>query len=109
MGATARKVVDIREAARTSILDRAMALGNSKKGLKEVASDLLNREGKRSMQAMMDGTFLSRGTLDRVMDADEYYRPQAETLERIFRYFNAEITFNEVKISGRYQNKAKEW
>lgn len=98
------------ELAKNSILSRAHALGNSSKGLKNVASDLLNREARgnpKALRRIVDGTFLCRSTLQRVMECEENYRPQAETLERIFRYFNAEIVFNEVQIKSRYQNKEK--
>lgn len=99
------------ELASNSILTRAKALGNHKKGLKEVASDLLNRGGrksKREMQDILDGTFLCRATILKVMDCPDGYRPQADTLERIFKYFGAEITFSEVHIQPRFQNQPKE-
>jgi hypothetical protein len=107
--AQSAKVLEFKEAAKQSILERSHALGNSKRGLKEVASDLLNREGRKFIKVMAEGMFLSRATVERVMDCPEHYRPQAETLERIFRYFGAEVHFKEVKINGRFQNKAKEW
>jgi len=86
-------------------------LGNSKRTLKNIASDLCNqiaRNDRKAIRGLADGTFLCRSTLERVMECEEAYRPQAETLERIFRYFNAEIHFTEVRISGRWQNKPKE-
>ena len=107
----ATQTAKVIELARNSILSRAHALGNSSKGLKNVASDLLNREARGNPKALTriaEGTFLCRQTLQRVMDCEENYRPQADTLERIFRYFGAEITFNEVAIKPRFQNKAKE-
>lgn len=93
------------------ILERSAALGNSKRGLKEVASDLCNqvaRNDKKAIRELCDGTFLCRSTLERVMNCEDGYRPQADTLERIFRHFNAEIVFNEVIIKGRYRNKPKD-
>lgn len=101
----------VKIAFHNKILERSHALGNSKRGLKEVASDLCNqvaRNDKKGLREMADGTFLCKQTLQRVMDCEEGYRPQADTLERIFRYFNAEISFNEVVIKGRYQNKPKD-
>lgn len=104
-------------AIKNAIFDRvkAVALGNTKRGLKEVASDLLNDQGrdKASMKAICEGTFLSRTTVERVMDladteSGEAYRPQSETLERVFRYCNAEITFNEVSIKPSFRNQPKE-
>lgn len=63
------------------------------------------------MGELIDGTFLSRATLARIMDegGDETYSPQAGTLERVLRFFNVEISFREVKggITTRYQNQPK--
>ncbi len=87
---------------------REVALGNTRKGFKEVASDLLNEQGRDQLKNMVLGTYLSRNTLQRVMDCEENYRPQSETLERIFRYCNAEVVFNETTIKPRYQNQPKE-
>ena len=95
-------------AIRNKILEKA-ALGNSKRGLKEVASDLVNQvsRDKKATRMLCEGTFLCKATLDRVRQCDENYRPQADTLERIFRYFNAEVHFTETHIKPRYQNKPK--
>ncbi len=70
-----------------------IALGNSKRGLKEVASDLVNEQGRAQLKNMAAGCF--------------QYRPQAETLERIFRYCGAEIEFRDVIIKRQYQNIPK--
>lgn len=96
--------------SRKEILRRikSVALGNTRRGLKEVASDLLNEMGRGALKDMEQGTFLSRPTLERVMDCDENYRPQAETLERIFRYANAAISFHHEEIKPTYANKPKE-
>lgn len=88
------------------------ALGNSNRGLKEVASDLLNQMGRDDMKNIVAGTFLSPSTIDRVMnlteaESGEPYRPQSETLERIFRYCGAEISFNEVVIKKKFLNQPK--
>jgi len=110
--AQAQRQSAVTTAFRNKILERSTALGNSKRGLKEVASDLCNQVGRNNKKAMRDlseGTFLSRGTIQRVMDCEENYRPQAETLERIFKHFGAEVMFNEVTIKPRYQNKPKEY
>ena len=42
------------------------------------------------------------------MDCEEHYKPQADTLERILRYFNAQIHFSEVVIKPRFRNHEKE-
>jgi len=93
------------------ILSRAKALGNTDKGLKEVCSDLLNAYGS-DLRAVIKGTFLSRATLEHLQNLNDTptgnpYRPQAETLERVLKFYGAQINFSEVKISPRYRNKPK--
>lgn len=100
--------------AKNMLLSKASALGNSHYGLKEVCSDLLNDFGrdKGKMRVLQDGTFLSSHTLDRMMtlseaESGEPYRPNAETCERILRFFNSKIVFETVKITPKYSNKPK--
>lgn len=97
------------------LLTTTSALGNSNRGLKEVCSDLLNEggKGKGRIEQICDGTFLSRTTIERMMSLKESetggtYRPQAETCERILRYFGASMRFDQVIIHSRYCNKPKE-
>ncbi len=85
-----------------------VALGNSSRGLKHVASDLCNELGRGAAKDIASGTFLAVSTVQRVMECEENYRPQAETLERIFRYCNAKVTFETVAIKGKYQNTPKD-
>lgn len=99
---------------KNDILSRAKALGNSDTGLKEVCSDLVNSYGvdSKSLQRLATGTFLSTATLKRMSKLTETedgapYRPNADTCERIFKFFGAQISFNTVKISPRYQNQPK--
>lgn len=96
--------------ARNAILNRVknVALGNSDRGFKEVASDLLCEIGKDNIKQISEGTYLSRATVARVMDCEDNYRPQSETLERIFKYCNAKVTFDQVSIRGQFQNKPKD-
>ena len=96
--------------ARDVILKRikTVALGNTNRGLKEVASDLVNELGRDSMKYIEQGTYLSRHTIERVMECDPLYRPQAETLERIFKYCNASISFKHEETKPQFQNKPKE-
>jgi len=109
MSLAARKI-DIKN----HILLKASALGNSHRGFKEVCSDLLNDALKKGVkqQNIVDGTFLCSQTLERMKKLEDTpegspYRPNAETCERIFKYFGAEIRFDEVKIKSTYQNQAK--
>ena len=97
---------------KNALLTRTKALGNSNRGLKEVVSDLLNAYGKQNIAAVEKGTFLSRHTLYRLMDlteteSGEPYRPQSDTLERVLKYFGAEIHFDQVTISAAYRPKPK--
>lgn len=107
---TAARKVDIKN----RLLSGATALGNSGRGLKEVCSDLLNDANKRGMKvkALCDGTFLCPATIERMMKLDDTeegapYRPNADTCERILRFFGAEMVFNEVTISNKFANKPK--
>ena len=88
-------------------LKKKKALGNSKRGFKEVASDLLHATGEKPNK-IAAGTFLSAATVARVMDCPDEYRPQSETLERIFKYCNAEATFDYTTIKPQFANKPKE-
>ena len=97
---------------KNALLTNTKALGNSNRGLKEVVSDLLNQHGRNHVAEIEKGTFLSRATIYRLMDlteaeSGEPYRPQADTLERVLRYYGAEISFDQVSIDGRYLPKEK--
>lgn len=104
------KLVSHKNAIKDEIFARInqTALGNSKRGLKELASDLVNQIGKDHMNNIVAGTFLCPSTIDRVMECDPAYRPQAETLERIFRYCGMEAEFREVIIKKKFLNQPKE-
>lgn len=97
------------------LLKNARALGNSRRGLKEVCSDLVNAYGTSANQLriLSAGTFLSVHTLKRVSSLEDSesgapYRPNADTCERILRYFGTEIHFNQVQISPKFANKPKQ-
>lgn len=99
------------EDVKNAILKKAKALGNTHTGLKEVVSDLLNAHGG-DLKAVEKGTFLCKSTLQHLQTLEDSpggnpYRPQAETLERVLRYFGAEITFNEVTIGRKFRNRPK--
>lgn len=97
-------------AAQSLIMDQASALGNSKDSLAKVAADLLNEQGRKSAGLIAEGCFLSKVTVVRIMEegGEDTYHPQADTLERVFRYFGASIHFKRVRITPRFQNKPKE-
>jgi hypothetical protein len=87
-------------------LKKKVALGNTRRGFKEVASDLLNATGERASD-IAKGTFLSPATVARVMDCEENYNPQSQTVERCLIYCNAEVTFEETTIKAKYSNQPK--
>lgn len=96
------------------MLTKQKALGNTTRGLKEVCSDLVNQHGIRGkdLQRLCDGTFLSSTTIDRMAKLTESetgdpYRPATDTVERILRYFGASVSFDQVHIEGKFQNKPK--
>ena len=92
-----------------SILEQASALGNTRKNLAKVASDLLNTEGRHRSSIIAADCFLSKVTVVRIMieGGEPTYSPRADTLERIFRYFGAEIYFRKVRISANNQNQPR--
>ena len=87
------------------------ALGNSNIGLKEICCDLLNQEiphgDAKALMRVANGTFLCPSTLLRVLDCEENYSPQAQTLERIMRYCNISLTTDYVVIKTPYLNNPK--
>ena len=95
--------------SKNDILERIKsktALGNSKRRFKHIACDLLHATGEKP-STISKGTFLSPQTIERVMDCPDEYRPQSETLERIFNYCNAQASFEFVKIKPQFQNQPK--
>ena len=86
---------------------KARAGGNDTRGLKEVASDLVNSLGmKDSDIAYLSG--LSDTTIRRLRslsltEKGEEYRPQAHTLEMIFRACGAEISLTPVKLKKKFR------
>lgn len=85
--------------------------GNSARGLKEVASDLVcNSDMKDSQLADMTG--LSATTVKRIREltpaeSGADYMPQADSLERVFKGMGAEISLKPCTIKKQYQNKDK--
>lgn len=88
-------------------IKKRVALGNTRRGFKEVASDLINATGQKPSE-IANGAFLSASTVARVMDCEDDYSPRSDTLERLFRYCNAEVSFSETEIKPQYANKPKE-
>lgn len=85
--------------------------GNSKRGMKELASDLINNSGMNHNQ-FADLAMLSPSTVARLAEltptkTGSEYRPQSDTIERVIRACGAEISLTPVDIKPRYQNQPK--
>lgn len=100
---------------KNEILSRMRALGNSDRGFKEICSDLINEAGtdSKTRKRIAEGCFLSVVTIDRMANLKEAksgapYKPNADTVERIMRYFGAEIQLNAVTIRSQYRNQPKQ-
>ena len=96
------------------MIDRLTALGNSKRGVKELCSDLINEAGrdKKTINRIADGCFLSPATVERMATLQECetgapYRPNEDTCNRILRYFGVELQAKHVTIKSKYRNKPK--
>ena len=93
---------------RDEILSRVKlkAGGNSKRGMKEVASDLMNNLGMKD-SAIADLTGLSVTTIARIKSLDpaesgQPYRPMSETIEKCIRGCGAEINLTPVDIKPKF-------
>jgi hypothetical protein len=96
--------------AKTEIINslkKKRALGNSNTRFKHLACDLLHATGEKPSK-LSAGTFLSPTTIERVMQCDDAYRPQCETVERIFSYCNAGVELFYEVVKAKYQNKPKD-
>ena len=99
---------------KNALLENAVVGGNSEYTEVQACSDLLNNygRGKGKMGALVDGTFLSYTTLDRMMTLAETelgdpYNPQSETIRRILSFFGYQMTLTSVHIKPKFQNKPK--
>lgn len=96
---------------RQEIMNRVkkVALGNSDRGLKHLASDLLNEYGKsdKAIEELSEATYLCKHTIRRIQECSELYSPRLDTIERCLKAMNCEITAHEVEIEKQYQNRPK--
>lgn len=81
--------------------------GNTGVPRKELASDWCNSVGRAGMKDMVAGMFLTRKTIERVMECDENYRPQDDTIDRVLNYFGLQGEYKQVKMQSKYRNKPK--
>lgn len=92
------------------LIGKVKALGNSNVKLSDLASDLVNKHG--DLKEIADGSFLHISTVKRIASLDptlqgDEYKPNADTVERIFKFFNAEVQIKSVAIKPRFKNQAK--
>ena len=103
----------MQKAAEQIIIDKAVALGNSYRTWDHVAADLVNayvaQYGRKGLQRIADGSGLSVATVERVgrEAGTEWYGPKSDTIIRLMRFFGREVSFKEVHITPKYQNKPK--
>ena len=86
--------------------------GNSKRGLKEVASDLVCNSDLKDA-ALADLTGLSSTTIRRIRELSPAesgadYMPQSDSLERVFKGMGAEISLSPCNIKKQYMNQEKQ-
>lgn len=89
------------------------AIGNSNRTLLSVTQDMLLAHGRDNSKKIALACFMSPATVERVMDCDanngyETYKPRAETLEKIMRYCNCEVSVDYVAIKKGFQNHARD-
>ena len=86
---------------------RFKAFGNTGISYKEICSDYCNSIGRSGIKEICNGTFLTRHTIERIMDCDDNYRPQDETIRRIMVYFGLQAEVTPVRIQSKYRNQPK--
>ena len=96
------------------ILEGAKVLGNSKSGFKEICSNLIDDAIKRGekLNSIAERCYLLPSTVERMRSLKEAesgadYRPSNDTVERVLRAFDADVTLSQTRITKRFQNKPK--
>jgi len=98
--ATAKKAIMMSIQTRT--------LGNSKRGLKELASDLIAEYGVNATKNIAENAYLSKVTVDRVLECEEHYQPRLDTVERILRVMGCRLNADYISIKGAFMPQPKE-
>jgi len=83
-------------------------LGNSDRGLKNLASDLLAGYGKKGCKVVAEQAYLNVKTVERVLECDSQYQPRLDTIERILRACNVRLETGYVATNGKYRPKPKD-
>lgn len=81
------------------------AVGNTKRKLKDVAADLINAANLPYAE-VAGRCYLCTSTIKNLATG-KTKNPQAETIERVFRYFEYSVTFDQVKLKGQFENQPK--
>ena len=84
------------------------ALGNSERGLKELASDLVAQHGSKGSKKVAEAAFLNVATVERVLKCEPHYQPRLDTIERILRACDVRLESGYVATKGKYAPKPKE-
>ncbi len=84
------------------------ALGNSDRGLKELASDLIAQHGDRAARKIADSAYLNVATVERVLKCEPHYQPRLDTIERILRACDVRLESGYVATKGKYMPQPKD-
>ena len=87
---------------------RSNALGNSNRGLKELASDLVAQYGQNGSKIVAELAYLNPVTVERVLKCEEDYQPRLDTIERILRACDVRLESGYVATKGKYKPQPKE-
>jgi len=84
------------------------ALGNSERGLKELASDLIAQHGAKGSRIVSEAAYLNVATVERVLKCEPHYQPRLDTVERILRACDVRLESGYVATKGKYMPKPKD-
>lgn len=87
---------------------QGQVLGNSERGLKNLASDLLAQYGKKGCKVVAEQAYLNVKTVERVLECDAHYQPRLDTIERILRACNVRLESGYIATHGKYKPKPKD-
>lgn len=84
------------------------ALGNSERGLKELASDLVAQHGSKGAKKVAESAYLNVATVERVLKCEPNYQPRLDTIERILRACDVRLESGYVATKGKYMPQPKD-
>lgn len=98
------------------LIEKARLLGNTDQGLLDMCHKLIVQYGtdSKSIQAIADYTHLANSCIRRFVSLTETeqgraFSPEADTCERILKFFGVELSCTQTRIAARYAPKIKEW